>query len=291
MLINNSWTKLLIQNKKEKKNFLRSKKLKTKSKFREDATFQVMNSSLLQISRVLIANRGEIACRIIRTCRKLGLETVAVYSEADRNALFVKQSDVAVCIGNPIVKESYLNIDKIIAAAKQTGANAIHPGYGFLSENAEFSARCEKEGLIFIGPNAHSIESMGSKSNAKLLLKQKAPSVPLIPGYTGNDQSHETLIKEALRIGFPVLLKASAGGGGKGMRVVREESQLQDAIDSAQREAKNAFGDSFLLIEKYFDAVRHIEFQIFGDKHNNIVHLNERECSVQRRHQKVIEVF
>ncbi len=239
------------------------------------------------INTILIANRGEIASRIIRTCKKMGITSAVVYSEADKNAAFVRQADLAVHIGEPEPVKSYLDQDKIIAAAKRVEADAIHPGYGFLSENATFARRCDKEGLIFIGPKPNAIEAMGSKSRAKEIMEQS--SVPVIPGYRGEDQSDATLKAEALKIGFPVLLKATAGGGGKGMRIVNEEKEVISAIASAKREAKSAFGDDELLIEKYIASGRHIEFQIFGDQHGNVIHLLERECSIQRRYQKVIE--
>ena len=242
---------------------------------------------MTNINSILIANRGEIASRIIRTCRKMGIRSIAVFSEADREAPFVEQADVAVFIGESSPASSYLNQDKIIAAAKKTHTDAIHPGYGFLSENAAFAKRCETEGLIFIGPNPGAIDLMGSKSKAKALMKTY--SVPLLPGYEGEDQRLETLTKAALEIGFPVLLKATAGGGGKGMRIVHEASEIAAAIGAAKREALSAFGDDELIVEKYITSGRHIEFQIFGDKHGQIIHLLERECSIQRRYQKVIE--
>ncbi len=240
-----------------------------------------------QINKLLIANRGEIAIRVMRTCRKMGIATVAVFSEADKHALFVKEADEAVALGGFAASESYLLQNKIIAAAKQTGANAIHPGYGFLSENESFAKRCETEGILFVGPSAKAIEAMGDKIRSKEIMQQH--DVPVVPGYDGKDQAVETLKKKALEIGFPVLLKASAGGGGKGMRIVRETKTLEKDIEGAKREALNAFGDDTLLIEKYFDSARHIEFQIMGDKHGNTIHLFERECSIQRRYQKIIE--
>ena len=240
-----------------------------------------------QINKILIANRGEIAIRVMRTCQTMGIATVAIFSDADRHSLFVQHADEAVCIGGKHPVDSYLSVEKIIAAAHQTGSAAIHPGYGFLSENADFARRCQAEGIIFIGPNPDAISAMGSKIGAKRIMQ--ARGVPTIPGYDGADQNPETLIQEALRIGFPLLLKASAGGGGKGMRVVYVETELPRAIDAAKREALTAFGDDTLLIEKYFSASRHVEFQIFGDQHGNVVHCFERECSVQRRHQKVLE--
>lgn len=239
------------------------------------------------ITKILVANRGEIALRVMRTARAMGIATVAVYSDADKNALFVSYADEAIALGGNTAAESYLVQDKIIAAAKQTGADAIHPGYGFLSENASFSKRCADEGLIFIGPHAEAITAMGSKIGAKE--RMKAAGVPVVPGYNGDDQSTARLKTEAERIGFPLLLKASAGGGGKGMRIVRQAQELEAAIEGAKREAEKSFGDGTLLMEKYFDAAKHIEFQIFGDTHGNYIHLFERECSLQRRYQKVIE--
>ncbi|MEL6191582.1 MAG: acetyl-CoA carboxylase biotin carboxylase subunit [Bacteroidota bacterium] len=240
-----------------------------------------------KIHTILIANRGEIASRVIRTCRKMGIATVAVFSEADRHAPFVQDADMAVYIGESEPAKSYLDQDKLITAAKRTGAEAIHPGYGFLSENAGFARRCKEEGIIFIGPNPEAIEAMGSKSKAKALME--AHKVPVVPGYKGDDQSVETLVEEAQKIGYPLLLKATAGGGGKGMRIVGAASELEAGIAAAKREALSAFGDDELLIEKYIESGRHIEFQIFGDQHQNVIHLLERECTIQRRYQKVIE--
>jgi acetyl-CoA carboxylase biotin carboxylase subunit len=239
------------------------------------------------IKKILIANRGEIAIRIMQTAKKMGIATVAVFSEADRNSLFVKEADEAVCIGGYQPNESYLVHDKIIDAARRTGADAIHPGYGFLSENESFAKRCREENIIFIGPSPEAIYAMGDKKRAKEIVSKH--NVPTIPGYNGEDQKNETLAKKAKEIGFPILLKASAGGGGKGMRIVREEKNLTKEIEAAKRESLSAFGDDTLLIEKYFDSSRHIEFQIFGDKHGNAVHMFERDCSVQRRYQKIIE--
>lgn len=239
------------------------------------------------INSILIANRGEIASRIIRTCRKMGIKSIAVFSEADRNAPFVRQADIAVFIGESNPTASYLDQDKIIATAKKTKADAIHPGYGFLSENVSFAKGCEAENIIFIGPNTLAIDAMGSKSKAKTLMQLHR--VPVVPGYQGTDQSVEKLKSEAIKIGFPVLLKATAGGGGKGMRIVHHSDEVENAINAAKREAKNAFGDDELIIEKYIASGRHIEFQIFGDKHGNAIHILERECSIQRRYQKVIE--
>ena len=244
-------------------------------------------SQTLNITKLLVTNRGEIAVRIFKTCREMGIATVAVFSDADENALFVKMADEAVRIGGKQPNESYLVIDKIIDAAKKTGANAIHPGYGFLSERVEFALRVIEEKIIWVGPHPKAIEVMGSKIGAKKIMQ--AHNVPTIPGYQGEDQGIETIKAKAIEIGFPVLLKASAGGGGKGMRIVREEKELDKAINEAKSEALNGFGDDTLLIEKYFDSARHVEFQIFGDKHGNALHLFERECSIQRRYQKVVE--
>lgn len=239
------------------------------------------------INKILIANRGEIAIRVMRTAKDMGIATVAVYSDADKDALFVKKAEEAVCIGGTHASESYLVQDKIIAAAKQAGADAIHPGYGFLSENASFSKRCADEGIVFIGPSAEAITAMGSKIGAKEIMSKAG--VPVVPGYHGADQSAATLKKEAERVGLPILLKASAGGGGKGMRIVNKMEELEAAIEGASREAEKSFGDGSLLIEKYFPTAKHIEFQIFGDTHGNHTHFFERECSLQRRYQKVIE--
>jgi 3-methylcrotonyl-CoA carboxylase alpha subunit len=239
------------------------------------------------IQSLLIANRGEIACRIIRTARQLGIRTVAVYSDADANALHVRSADEAVHIGASPARESYLIGERIIAAARQTGAQAIHPGYGFLSENAEFAEAVQAAGLIWVGPNPDSIRAMGLKDAAKKLMQDAR--VPVTPGYLGEDQSPERLQSEADRIGYPVLIKAVAGGGGKGMRRVDAAADFADALASCQREAASSFGNTQVLIEKYILAPRHIEVQVFGDSHGNIVHLFERDCSMQRRHQKVIE--
>ncbi|WP_263262223.1 acetyl/propionyl/methylcrotonyl-CoA carboxylase subunit alpha [Pseudomonas sp. RIT-PI-S] len=239
------------------------------------------------LSKLLIANRGEIACRIMRTAKSLGLECVAVYSDADRHARHVREADLAIALGGAKPGESYLNIDKIIAAAKASGAQAVHPGYGFLSENAQFAQRLTDEGLVFIGPPASAIEAMGSKAAAKALME--TAQVPLVPGYHGEDQGYETFRAAAQRMGYPVLLKPSAGGGGKGMKVVEEEAALAQALESAQREALSAFGDARMLVEKYVLEPRHVEIQVFADQHGNCVYLHERDCSIQRRHQKVIE--
>lgn len=239
------------------------------------------------IQKVLIANRGEIARRIMRTCRKMGIATVAVYSEADRDMPFVREADEAFLLGPAPSTESYLRIDKILEAAKRSQSDAIHPGYGFLAENAEFAEACRSAGVIFIGPTPDAIRSMGSKREAKALVKDAG--VPVIPGYDGSDQDPSVLAEQATKIGFPVLLKPSAGGGGKGMKLVRKQGELSDAIASAAREGQSAFGDGTLLVEKYIDSPRHVEIQILGDSHGDLIHLNERECSIQRRHQKIIE--
>ena len=240
-----------------------------------------------RFTKVLVANRGEIAVRVIRGARQQGYQTVAVYSEADRDALHVTEADEAVCIGPAPAKESYLVIEKIIAAAKTSGAQAIHPGYGFLSENAAFSQACKDAGLVFIGPDAESILAMGNKSAAKeRMLKAK---VPCVPGYQGKEQSDEFLVKESKKIGLPVMVKAAAGGGGRGMRLVEDESKLGEAIRSARSEAANAFGSGELLIEKAVVDARHVEIQVFGDRHGKVIFLGERDCSVQRRNQKVVE--
>ena len=237
--------------------------------------------------KILIANRGEIACRVIKTARRMGIKTVAVYSEADANARHVRLADEAVLIGPAAARESYLVIDKIIAAAKATGAQAIHPGYGFLSENEDFCHACEREGIVFIGPPVSAIRAMGSKSEAKKLME--AAGVPLTPGYHGDDQNPAYLHQQADAIGYPVLIKAAAGGGGKGMRLVEKSADFIDLLASCKREASSSFGDDHVLVEKYITKPRHIEIQVFGDTHGNVVYLFERDCSVQRRHQKVLE--
>ena len=237
-------------------------------------------------SKILIANRGEIACRVIKTARRLGIKTVAVYSDADRNARHVAMADEAIHIGPSAARESYLVSDRIIDAAKRTGAQAIHPGYGFLSENAGFADACAAAGIVFIGPPADSIRAMGSKSEAKKIMEKAR--VPLVPGYHGDDQSPELLAAEAAKIGFPVLIKASAGGGGKGMRVVESAEKFADALAGAKREAKASFADDHVLVEKYLTRPRHIEIQVFADA-SDCLYLFERDCSLQRRHQKVIE--
>jgi 3-methylcrotonyl-CoA carboxylase alpha subunit len=236
---------------------------------------------------LLIANRGEIACRVIKTAQAIGLRTVAVYSEADLDALHVSMADQAALIGPARARDSYLNIDRLLEAARVSGAEAIHPGYGFLSESAEFAQACTEAGLIFVGPTADMIKAMGSKSGSKMLMEKAG--VPLVPGFHGEAQDEATLAKAADKIGFPVLVKASAGGGGRGMRIVRSAGELAAAVVSAKREAKAAFGDDRMLIEKYVDNPRHIEVQVIGDSHGNLLSLFERECTLQRRHQKVIE--
>ena len=240
-----------------------------------------------QIKKILIANRGEIACRVIKTARKMGLATVAVYSDADRKALHVRQADEAVHIGPSPANESYLIIEKIIKAATETGADAIHPGYGFLSENPAFVRACEKANLTFIGPKAESMEAMGLKDAAKKLMDKAG--VPTTPGYLGEDQDPKVLKSKADDIGYPVLIKAVAGGGGKGMRKVDAAKEFDASLASCQREAKSSFGNDQVLIEKYILSPRHIEVQVFGDTHGHVVHMFERDCSLQRRHQKVIE--
>lgn len=237
--------------------------------------------------RILIANRGEIACRIIKTAKSMAIETVAVYSEADRSSLHVKQADFAEFIGPAPASESYLYIDAIIGAAKKWQADAIHPGYGFLSENPKLAKACSENGIVFIGPSTSAIEAMGSKSQAKAIMSQA--NVPLVPGYHGTDNSVEHLLTEAEKIGYPVMLKATQGGGGKGMRVVNSAAELPLAIDGAQREALSSFGDKQLLIEKCILQPRHVEVQVFADQHGHCVYLSDRDCSIQRRHQKVVE--
>ncbi len=240
-----------------------------------------------KIRKLLIANRGEIACRVIRTCHGLGIKTVAVYSEADAHAMHVAMADEAICVGPATASESYLVADKILSAAKLTGADAIHPGYGFLSENPEFSEACAANNIIFVGPTADSMRAMALKGAAKHLMEEAG--VPVVPGYHGDDQTIETLTTEVKRIGFPVLIKAVAGGGGKGMRKVHAGDDIKAAIEAARREGENSFGNGKLLIEKLIEVPRHIELQVFGDQTGQAVHLFERDCSLQRRHQKVVE--
>jgi len=240
----------------------------------------------MMFRKILIANRGEIAVRILRVCRELGVQAVAVYSEADRTALHVRLADEAACIGPAAARESYLNSERILQAAKESGAEAIHPGYGFLAENAAFADAVQAAGLVFIGPPPEAIRKMGDKAAARE--RMQAAGVPVVPGYQGGDDARALQI-EAERIGYPVLVKAAAGGGGKGMRVARRPEELPDALDAARREALHAFGDARLIIEHYVANAHHIEFQVLGDQHGNLVHVFERECSVQRRHQKIIE--
>jgi acetyl-CoA carboxylase, biotin carboxylase subunit len=240
-----------------------------------------------KINKILVANRGEIALRVMRSAKEMGIQTVAVYSEADRNALHVRFADEAICIGPPPSSESYLRIEKIIEAAKKSNADAIHPGYGFLSENEDFAKACEDNKIEFIGPSAAAIELMGSKLAAKAAVAKF--NVPLVPGTSEPITDVKEAKRIAAKIGYPVLIKASAGGGGKGMRVVENEETFLEQMERAISEATSAFGDGSVFIEKYITKPRHIEFQIFGDKHGNVVHFFERECSIQRRHQKVVE--
>ena len=236
---------------------------------------------------VLIANRGEIAVRVIAACQELGIRAIAVYSDADRDAMHVRAADEAIRIGPAPTRESYLNIAAIIAAARATRAQAIHPGYGFLSENAEFAEACAEAGVVFIGPPPSAIRLMGSKTAAKRAVEQAG--VPTVPGYSGEKRDARTLEREAVRIGYPIMLKASAGGGGKGMRVVQKPEEFAESLAAAQREALAAFGDNSVFLEKLVIAPRHIEFQVLADQHGNVIHLGERECSIQRRHQKIVE--
>jgi len=242
---------------------------------------------LTPFRKILVANRSEIALRVMRTARRLGFATVAVYSDADADAPHVRAADQAVRIGEPLPAQSYLRIDAIIAAAKATGADAVHPGYGFLAENEDFASACRDAGMVFIGPSPEAIESMGNKAGAKAIM-QKA-GVPCVPGYQGEDQSDATMAAEAARIGFPVMIKAVAGGGGRGMRLVESAETFPDHLRSARSEARGAFGDPTVILERAIVEPRHIEIQVFGDRYGNAVHLGERDCSVQRRHQKLIE--
>ncbi|HKV40032.1 MAG TPA: acetyl-CoA carboxylase biotin carboxylase subunit, partial [Blastocatellia bacterium] len=237
--------------------------------------------------KILIANRGEIALRILRTCRRLGIATAAVYSDHDLRAPHTATADEAVHIGPAPSQASYLNIENVLAAARKVGADAVHPGYGFLSENADFALACETAGLVFIGPGADAIRTMGLKSVAKRIAAEN--NVPFVPGYAGPVETLHTMCEQAEEIGFPILIKASAGGGGKGMRVVRQAGEMQEALQSSRREAEKAFGDGSLLLEKYIENARHVEVQIFGDHYGNVLQLFERDCSIQRRHQKIIE--
>ena len=242
---------------------------------------------MAMLDSVLVANRGEIACRVIRTARRLGMRTIAVYSEADRNALHVRLADEAVAIGPAPARESYLNISAIIGAARASGARCIHPGYGFLSENAAFARACAEAGLVFVGPPESSILRMGTKSEARRLMA--AAGVPVLPGYDGEEQGPAQLLSEAERMGFPLLIKPTAGGGGKGMRIVRAAADFAEALAGARREAAKSFGDDRVLLERFVETGRHVEIQVFADAQDNAVHLFERDCSLQRRHQKVIE--
>ena len=241
----------------------------------------------MSFGKILIANRGEIACRVIKTAKKLGIATVAVYSEADRDARHVQLADEAVFIGAAPSRESYLVAQKIIDACKATGAQAVHPGYGFLSENEDFARRVEEEGITFIGPKHHSIAAMGDKIASKKLAIEAG--VNTIPGYNDVIESPEAAVKIAQGIGYPVMIKASAGGGGKGLRVAIDDQQTLDGFSACRNEARNSFGDDRVFIEKFVENPRHIEIQVLGDSHGNLVYLHERECSIQRRHQKVIE--
>jgi 3-methylcrotonyl-CoA carboxylase alpha subunit len=237
--------------------------------------------------KLAIANRGEVAVRIIHACRELGIQTVLLHSEADVGTRAWRMADEKVCIGPAPTAESYLKIDRNVDAAVRAGAQAVHPGFGFLSENADFAAACVAAGLVFVGPKAETIRALGDKISAKQLIERA--NVPTVPGYMGDDQRIETLVKEAERIGFPVIVKAAAGGGGRGMKVIRSREEASELVSSAQREALSAFGSATVFLEKYLDRAKHIEFQVFGDSNGKCVHLFERECSVQRRHQKIIE--
>ena len=240
-----------------------------------------------KIKKILIANRGEIAIRVMRTCRELDIETVAIYSEADRTSLHVRYAHEAYYVGKAPSSESYLNIEKIIEIAKLSNADAIHPGYGFLSENAKFARRCAEEGIIFIGPSPGVIVQMGDKIMAREAMR--AAGIPVVPGTDGEIKSEDEALATIREIGLPVMIKASAGGGGKGMRLVKDEADIVSSVRAARSEAKSAFGDDAVYVEKYITSPHHIEFQVLGDMHGNTVHLFERECSVQRRHQKMIE--
>ena len=243
---------------------------------------------MIAFTKILIANRGEIACRVTRTAKTLGYRTVAVFSDADAGALHVREADEAVRIGPPPAQESYLNIEALLAAAKLAGADAVHPGYGFLSENAAFAKACIKAGIVFIGPPAAAIDAMGNKARAKALME--AAGVPVVPGYRGTRPSRtKHLIAEGRRIGFPLMVKAAAGGGGRGMRLVAAAEDLPQALARSRSEAASAFGSDELILERAIDGARHVEIQIFADRHGNVIHLGERDCSIQRRHQKVIE--
>jgi acetyl-CoA carboxylase biotin carboxylase subunit len=237
--------------------------------------------------KLLIANRGEIAVRIIKACREMGISPVAVFSEADRNSLHVISADEALLIGPAPAIDSYLNIDRIVEATKKTGAEAIHPGYGFLAENADFVRRCEEEGIVFIGPNSKAMQLVGDKVRSRQTMERAG--IPIIPGMKGIPTAIEEYVTEAQKIGYPVMIKASAGGGGKGMRIVHNVKDLEAGLEAGQREAKSAFGDESVYLEKYIEEPRHVEFQVLADNYGHIVHLFERECSIQRRHQKIVE--
>ncbi len=241
----------------------------------------------MMFKKILVANRGEIAVRIIKACREMGISTVAVYSEADRRSLHVQMADEAVCIGPPPAVESYLHMDRIVEAVRKTGAEAIHPGYGFLAENAAFSRRCEKEKIVFIGPNSRALELVGDKVRSRQTMEKAG--IPIIPGMKGILKDVSAIKAEARKIGYPVMIKASAGGGGKGMRTCFEEIELTPGLEAGMREAKSAFGDESVYLEKYIENPRHVEFQVLADNHGHVIHLFERECSIQRRHQKIIE--
>lgn len=237
--------------------------------------------------KILVANRGEIAVRVIRACRQMGIPSVAVYSDADRLSLHVQLADEAIAIGPPPASESYLNMERIIRAARESGAEAIHPGYGFLSENSDFAALCEKEGVVFIGPRSAAMEMVGDKVRARQTMEKA--EVPIIPGMKSTPKDIQEFVAAARQLGYPVMVKASAGGGGKGMRIVTQEKNLQAAVEAGMREARSAFGDESVYLEKYLEEPRHVEFQVLADNYGNTVHLFERECSIQRRHQKIIE--
>jgi acetyl-CoA carboxylase biotin carboxylase subunit len=239
------------------------------------------------MKKILVANRGEIALRVMKACHEMGIPTVAIYSTSDKGSLHVQYADEAVCIGPPPPLESYLNIDKILATAKELGADAVHPGYGFLAENSEFARRCSEEGITFIGPGHEAMRLLGNKVESRKTMV--AAEVPVIPGMMGAGKDTGSLAKEANEIGLPVLVKAAGGGGGKGMRIIREAKELDDSIAACMREAKSAFGDDTIYLERYIERPRHIEFQILADHHGNVVHLFERECSIQRRYQKIVE--
>uniref|UniRef100_A0A674ESZ6 Methylcrotonoyl-CoA carboxylase subunit alpha, mitochondrial n=1 Tax=Salmo trutta TaxID=8032 RepID=A0A674ESZ6_SALTR len=244
-------------------------------------------ASIGRIEKVLIANRGEIACRVMRTAKKMGVRSVAVYSDADRHSMHVAMADEAYNIGPAASQQSYLSMEKVLEVAKRSGSHAVHPGYGFLSENTEFSEACKQEGIIFIGPPSSAIRDMGIKSTSKYIMS--AAGVPIIEGYHGEDQSDEKLQAEAVRIGYPVMIKAVRGGGGKGMRIAHTAEDFHEQLESARREARKSFNDDVMLVEKFVEDPRHVEVQVFGDQHGNAVYLFERDCSVQRRHQKIIE--